>query len=115
MENRQAEELNLSVQNWTQKAKDAMENGHPTLYRKLRKLGELKHHLNELGTSAAKLEMTRLEQLEKTETPEKVYGTKNPSAQERATQSMMNEATAREMADEFLETMLAELENRYLG
>lgn len=103
------------IQNWVQKAKDAMEEGHPTLYRKLKKKGELKQYLNLLGKSAAETEQHSLERLNETETPEKAYRTKNPSAQERATQALMNETTAREMADEQLGMMITALEEEYLG
>ena len=104
------EELKFKIKSWTEKAKIGMKAEFPGLYRRLQKSGELKEHLTKIGQDAAMIEAKNLDWLTENVTPEKTYGHPNPSLQERATQNLLNEDTAKEMTYEYLNAIMRELD-----
>ena len=98
------------VSTWRKRIDLMFKDYAPKWRNQLRKEKEYEKLLDEMAERAEETELDYLEWLTETQTPEKVYETENPTFQQRATQELMNETTARDMTAEGISQMLTQVE-----
>ena len=102
----------MTKEAWKQKIDLMFKDDAPRGRRQLKLRMEYKKSLNRLAEIAATTEDEYLERLTETLTAEVEHKTANPTRQERATQELMNETTARELVEsELMQMMLSREEN----